>query len=116
MHQLSEMGLSTAVAAMVLGIGVGAALAQGGGQTIRVGMVGSTYAPAVIEARVGDTLRFVNDDVDDHTVFVPTRGFGIDFGVMKPGGEATMALGRAGRFRVECVNHSRMLLAVEVKP
>jgi len=104
------------VVALPLAVGAigGAALAQSGGQTHRVNMVGSSYAPATLAARVGDTLKFVNDDTEDHTVFVPSFGFGIDFGTLKPGAEASMQLGRAGMFRVECVNHAAMLLDVTV--
>lgn len=109
-------GLRIGGSGLAVGLCVGTALAQGAGQTIRVGMLGSSFAPATIQARVGDSLRFVNDDFEDHTVFVPTRGFGIDLGVLKPGGEAGFTVGRAGSFRVECVNHAKMLMTVEVRP
>ncbi len=79
-----------------------------------VTMAGLAYAPARIEARVGDTLTFVNDDGLDHNVFVPTRGFGVDLGAQKPGATTRLPLGKPGTFEVECVIHPHMLLTVSV--
>ncbi len=80
-----------------------------------VTMAGQQYEPATIEAVRGDTIRFVNDDAVDHNVYVPTAGFGLDLGKQEPGAEATMALGRAGSFDVECVFHPNMLTKVIVR-
>ena len=83
-------------------------------EEIVVTMAGTQYAPAVINASVGDTLRFVNDDAADHNVFVPTAGFAFDLGKQESGSEAAYTLGKAGTFEVECVFHDTMLLKVEV--
>lgn len=80
-----------------------------------VTMAGMAYAPAEVEARVGDTLRFANDDGMEHNVFVPTAGFGIDLGKQEPGTERVMTLGKAGAFEVECVFHPDMLTRVVVR-
>lgn len=64
----------------------------------------------------GDTIVFTNNDDSDHNVFVPTKGFGVDLGVQKPGATARLAVARPGTFEVECVLHANMLLKVEVKP
>lgn len=81
-----------------------------------VTMAGMAYAPANLTTRVGDTIRFVNDDAADHVVFVPTVGHAIDLGAQEPGTEKTLTLMKAGTFEVECVNHDHMLLTVEVEP
>jgi plastocyanin len=70
--------------------------------------------PASLTARVGDTVRFVNDDVSDHVV--PTAGHAVDLGTQEPGTEKTLPLMKAGSFEVECVIHDHMLLTVEVEP
>ena len=80
-----------------------------------VTMVGTEYQPARITAAVGDIIRFVNDDSTDHNVFVPNVGHAVDLGKQEPGSEVLLTLGKAGRFEVECVFHSNMLTAVEVK-
>lgn len=87
-----------------------------GAAETNVTMAGMTYAPAVITARVGDSIRFTNDDQVDHDVFVATMGHAIDLGVQKPGTEAILKLGKSGTFEVECVIHDHMKLIVEVQP
>lgn len=100
--------------ALALGIAAGAAVqAQQTTQHV-VRMAGSTYAPAIINARVGDTIRFENDDTENHIVYVPTFGHGINLGGPRPGQSVVMQLGKAGAFRVECVPHANMVVTVNV--
>lgn len=79
-----------------------------------VTMAGASYQPDRITASVGDTIRFVNDDVTDHNVFIPTAGHATDLGGQEPGSETVLPLGKAGTFDVECVIHPDMLTVVEV--
>ena len=81
----------------------------------KVTMAGSYYSPATVNARVGDTIAFVNDDTETHAVFVPTRGFGADLGNQRPNESREMRLALAGRFEVECVPHGDMKLVVNVR-
>ncbi len=81
-----------------------------------VTMKGETYQPPTLAARVGDTLRFVNDDNEAHNVFVPTVGHAFDLGKQETGESRTITIGKPGRFEVECVIHSHMLMTVEVTP
>jgi len=80
-----------------------------------VTMKGAAYAPETVTAAVGDTVRFVNDDDQNHDVFVPTAGFALDLGKQEPGQERSYVVGKAGTFIVECVFHSNMMMTVEVK-
>ena len=79
-------------------------------------MAGSAYAPDNLAAKVGDVLRFHNDDAVGHNVFVANRGFAVDLGKQDPGTSAELPLGKPGRFEVECVIHPRMGVVVEVSP
>lgn len=81
---------------------------------ITVRMAGGDYAPAAIEARVGDRLVFLNDDATDHNVFVPTAGHGVDLGKQAAGVQSELPLGKVGAFEVECVIHPHMHLIVAV--
>lgn len=81
-----------------------------------ISMSGNAYAPAKLEARVGDIVIFTNHDGSDHNVFVPTKSFGVDLGAQKPGVTTRLPLTRPGTLEVECVLHPDMLLNVEVKP
>lgn len=91
-------------------------LATAGAAEHRVAMKDGAYVPDRVQARAGDTVRFVNVDSVAHEVFVPTVGFAVDLGRQEPGKEAVLRLGKAGSFEVECVFHQPMLLAVEVAP
>lgn len=82
---------------------------------ITVSMSGHEYQPAQVSAAVGDTIKFVNDDQTNHNVFIPTAGFAADLGKQEPGQAASLTVGKAGTFEVECVLHSNMLTTVEVK-
>ena len=83
-------------------------------EEIVVTMSGSNYAPAVISAAIGDTIRFVNDDGTDHNVFVATTAFALDLGKQETGAETVHVLRSAGSFEVECVFHAHMIIDVEV--
>jgi cytochrome c peroxidase len=74
-----------------------------------------SYAPAQVSAKLGDTLVFVNEDSKDHNVFVPTAGFGLNLGTVKPGQSAQTVLRQPGRFEVECGLHPGMSVRVIVE-
>lgn len=84
-------------------------------RTHEIRMLGSTYSPARVDARVGDSLRFVNDDTEVHAVFVHTRGFATDLGNQRPAEIREIKLAAPGRFAVECVPHADMNLVVTVR-
>ncbi len=101
-----------AVAGVVAAIGGGAVHAA----EHTITMAGGDYAPARIEARVGDVLTFVNDDVSNHNVFSPTAAHAVDLGRQEPGQTKALPLGQAGTMEVECVIHPSMLLTVTIAP
>ena len=77
-------------------------------------MRAAAYAPAAIRAREGDTLTFVNHDAVSHQPFVPTTGWGVNLGDVKPGGTAGFPLARPGHFEIECAYHPGMRASVVV--
>lgn len=85
-------------------------------ETYTVTMAGMNYVPASLTARVGSTIRFVNDDDINHAVFVPTASYAINLGVQKPGEAREMTLTQQGIFEVECAIHDHMLLSMKVLP
>jgi plastocyanin len=94
----------------------GGAPGAAAGEVSEVTMAGAQFSPPAISARVGDVIRFVNDDASEHNVFVPTIGHAVDLGVQDAGTTTELALSRPGRFDVECVIHAGMLTSVEVAP
>jgi plastocyanin len=77
-------------------------------------MRAAAYAPAEIRGRVGDTLAFTNHDTIAHQPFVPTTGWGVNLGDLKPGDGAAVPLVRPGRFELECAYHPGMRATVVV--
>jgi plastocyanin len=84
-------------------------------QTHKIGMAESKYGPATIKAKVGDTLSFVNDDYENHWVYVPTFGHQISRAGMKPGENWNVELTRPGTFIVNCGLHAKMTTTVTVE-
>ena len=74
----------------------------------------AAYAPAEIRGREGDTLTLVNHDAVQHQPFVPTTGWGVNVGDVKPGGTAGFPLPRPGQFEIECAYHPGMRATVVV--
>ncbi len=103
-----------AIAAVVLAVALPAATPATALEHV-VRMSGNNYDPSEIDGRIGDTIRFVNDDTVNHNVFVPTVGHGLDLGRQESGDEQVMTLGKTGTFETECVFHGHMLLTVSVK-
>ena len=95
---------------------VGAVLAPvvANGADIQIEMRAAAYAPAEIRAREGDTLTLVNHDAVQHQPFVPTTGWGVNVGDVKPGGTARLPLARPGQFEIECAYHPGMRATVVV--
>jgi plastocyanin len=89
--------------------------APGMAEEFPITMAGMAYAPPTIAAKVGDTLVLTNDDATDHNVFVATVGHAVDLGTQKPGETRQLALGKVGRFEIECVIHPDMKAVVEVQ-
>jgi plastocyanin len=85
------------------------------GADIRIEMRAGTYSPADVRGRVGDTLTFVNHDAVQHQPFVPTPGWGVNLGDVKPGGAMGLPLVRSGQFEVECAYHAGMRATVVVE-
>jgi plastocyanin len=80
-----------------------------------VTIAGGQYAPQALTIASGDTVRFVNDDNENHDVFVPTAGLAFDLGTVGPGEEASYTFVKPGTYDVECVFHASMLTVVEVQ-
>jgi plastocyanin len=79
-----------------------------------VKMTGGEYAPKQLRAKVGDAIRFVNDDGANHAVIIVTKDHAVNLGMQKPKAETRLQLRQAGRFEVECMNHGHMRVLVTV--
>jgi plastocyanin len=105
------------LSALVLGglLGVGDNAARAAAQH-KIAMFGTSYGPASVDARVGDTIVFTNDDVETHWVYVPTVDFQISRANIKPGEIFDLRVMRPGKFLVLCAVHNTMAATVRVVP
>ncbi|WP_158745557.1 hypothetical protein [Acidisphaera sp. L21] len=63
----------------------------------------------------GDSVRFTNDDLFNHQVYVKSPAFSFDSAEQAPGEAVSVAFPVAGTFDVLCGMHPRMHLAVIVE-
>ena len=103
-----------AVAALIAGCGgsgesVGQPAAAKSAQKI-VDMTGSTFAPEAIDAKVGDTISFVNKDEIAHNA----TGDGIDSGTIAGGATFDFKAAKAGTISYVCTFHPGMTGTINV--
>lgn len=85
----------------------GASSSSGGGSTITVTMQNIQFAPKTINAKVGQTVKWTNQDTVDHNVTADSgENFkSKDFG---QGGTYSYKLDKAGTIKYECTLHPGM--------
>ena len=66
--------------------------------------------------KVGDSVKFVNDDSFAHNVFSLSAAKSFDLGSFGNGGAKSVTFDKAGKVEVECAVHPDMRLDVEVTP
>ena len=71
------------------------------------------YSPETLQAKVGDTVTFVNKDSAPHTATANDKSF--DSGMLKQGGEFTVKLTKEGTFDYLCTYHPNMVGKIVVK-
>ncbi len=92
---------------LALPLGAGTAKAQ----TLKVTIAGMAFSPADIEARIGDTIEWINADAFAHTATVK-GGFEVMLPVKKSG---SMVLERAETIDYYCRFHPNMKGRITVK-
>ena len=65
--------------------------------------------------KVGDSVKFVNEDPFSHNVFSLSSVKSFDLGSYPQGGAKSVTFDKAGSVEVECAIHPDMTLAIEVE-
>lgn len=81
-----------------------------------VSQKGKAFAVAKLKIKLGDSVKFVNDDPFSHNVFSLSNTKSFDLGTYGQGGTKTVAFDKAGLVEIECAIHPDMRLALEVAP
>ena len=88
--------------------------APAGAATIEIVMQNLVITPAEVQAKVGDTIEWVNKDVVAHTATAQQGG---DFDVMLPANKSgTFVLNKTGTFPYYCRFHPNMKATLVVTP
>ena len=67
-----------------------------------------------IQIKVGEAIKFLNEDAFVHNIFTMTDPMFVDLGTFSEGESRSMTFSHAGEFLVECAIHPEMQLRVQV--
>ena len=74
------------------------------------------FSTKKLTVKVGDTVKFVNEDSFAHNVFSLSAAKSFDLGSFGNGGSKTVTFDKPGKVEVECAVHPDMRLDIEVTP
>jgi|SRR4051812_13028535 plastocyanin len=75
---------------------------------------GKAFSVKKLQVKVGDTVKFVNEDPFAHNVFSLSDAKSFDLGSFGQGGSKTITLDKPGTVEVECAVHPDMRMVIEV--
>ena len=81
--------------------------------TVVISMENLEIAPAQANARVGDTIRWINKDVFAHTATARNGDFDV---TLPPKKSATLVLKKAGTVDYYCRYHPNMKATLKIEP
>ncbi len=109
--KLKNSILSGAVSALVL-LAAAPALAE----EVVVSQKNKSFSTKKLKLKVGDSIKFVNEDGFAHNVFSLSAAKSFDTGSFGNGQARSVTFDKAGAVEVECAVHPDMRLDVEVAP
>ena len=84
-------------------------------QTFEVGQTDKKFTQAELEIKVGDTVKFTNNDPFFHNVFSLSDSKMFDLGSYPKGESRDVVFDQPGEIEVECAIHPEMLMTIKVK-
>ena len=79
-----------------------------------VAQKGKAFNQKIIKVKVGDSVKFVNDDPFSHNVFSLSEAKSFDLGTYSQGASKSVVFDKPGAVEVECAIHPDMKMVVEV--
>lgn len=80
-----------------------------------VAQKGKAFSVKKLKIKVGDSVKFVNEDAFSHNVFSLSAAKSFDLGSYPQGGAKSVTFDKAGTIEVECAIHPDMTLTIEVE-
>lgn len=75
---------------------------------------GKAFSIKKLNVKVGDTVKFQNDDPFAHNIFSLSDAKSFDLGSFGLGGNRTVTFDKPGTIEIECAVHPDMHMVVEV--
>jgi plastocyanin len=72
------------------------------------------FSVKTVKIKVGESVKFVNDDAFAHNVFSLSDAKSFDLGTYSKGGTKSVTFDKPGTVEVECAIHPDMKMTVEV--
>ena len=112
-HPLYKTRMGAAIAAFIVSALVGV---HGNAQAAEhvVAQKGKAFSVKTMKVKLGDTVKFVNEDPFSHNVFSLSTTKSFDLGTYPQGGSKSVTFDKAGTVEVECAIHPDMTLTIEV--
>lgn len=110
------MKLSRTLACVLAGAGLLDAGTLQAGQEHLVSQKNKAFTVKRLAVKVGDSVKFVNDDSFAHNIFSLSPAKSFDLGSFGNGGAKSVTFDKPGKIEVECAVHPDMHLDIEVRP
>ena len=107
MHRRSKL-------VFALGGLLAAALAAHAAQEFVVSQKGKAFSVKKLSVKVGDTVKFLNEDPFSHNIFSLSDAKSFDLGAFGQGQSRTVTFDKPGTIEVECAVHPDMHMVIEV--
>jgi len=79
-----------------------------------VAQSGKAFSVKKLAIKVGDTVKFINQDTMVHNVFSLSDAKSFDLGAYGPGASKSVVFDKPGTVEVECAIHPDMKMTIEV--
>ena len=76
---------------------------------------GKAFSTKKLKIKVGDSVKFANEDPFSHNIFSLSPSKSFDLGSYPQGGSKSVTFDKPGMIEVECAIHPEMTLTIEVE-
>ena len=111
---MAEPKFPHAAAALALALAASLAAPAAAAAEHVVAQKGKAFSTKKLKVKLGDSVKFVNEDAFSHNVFSLSATKSFDLGSYPQGGAKSVIFDKAGTIEVECAIHPEMTLTIEV--
>ena len=115
MPKLDRVARACSFASLALAVAVVLSACPGAAGEYVISQKKRKFTPAVVVAKIGDKVVFLNDDRFAHNIFSETPGHQFNVRKQMPGDRYAITLDTKGTFRVRCAIHPRMRMKITVE-